>query len=511
MAVLRSRISTVAADLQSAAFYAQSQLPISELYRLLKAFYLNNGLYDEIYDVLVSVGEEEESLRPLRNPAYRVVEFYAAKMWPEPLPNALKVKTTNERIIVPIQQVWSWSNWTSMKQRLVRQLAIYGESFIKIVSPKDSQQVYYQVIDPTYAPDLTLDGRDFLTYIRFDIPRQERRDDDELEDWIFTEVWDKSDETLRMWKHQKGTGVDTHALGEPDRQTTFQADADIDFIPIVHVKLKDIGDDRGLGAFTQSLDKIHEANRMATRLHQMLWRYRSPIWALEANQSDSMGRPMPAPTFDKNTDSEVELGDDKLLRIPGNATLKALIPNVSWGDVITVLQDHMQEMEHDMPELAYWRLRDQGELSGRAVQLLLGDAVDKIVEARGNAFSGLIRANQMALTIGANKKLDGFSGLGDFESGALYHTLIAREIIPTPEMEKAQAAQTWQLGQVSKDGSLERVGWTDDELEIESERKEEQDDAAAERQEALLATQTVAAERRLNRGNDQPANTNVKS
>ena len=60
-------------------------------YNYLRAYYLSNGLYDVLRESFREIGYTPEALRPLRNPAYRVVEFYAAKLWPGALPDALPI------------------------------------------------------------------------------------------------------------------------------------------------------------------------------------------------------------------------------------------------------------------------------------------------------------------------------------------------------------------------------------------------------------------------------------
>lgn len=480
---MRSRISTQS-TLKSWVRYYETEKAPRDFYNLLKMYYLNNGLYDELYDALYSVSSHEESLRALRNPAYRAVEFYPAKLWPGRVDEAFKIEAKNKRVIEPIQRMWGWSNWAVQKQRVARWLALYGDWFVKV--PTNGERVWLQTLHPGTVTDFDVSERGFLNYIRIDVP-QKVRDGDTVKSKMYTEIWDKASQMMRTWLHDKGEMTEAAQLGKPTKQAHF-SDFGIDFIPIVYAPMRDVGEERGQGAFTQCIDKIDEANRMCTRLHQMLYRHNNVIWALRANAVDPTGRPMPAPTLDTDSDGEVSLAGEKLLRLPGNSELQSLVPNLSYGDALKILDAHMVELEHDLPELAYWRLRELGELSGKAVQLLLGDAIDKMIEVRGNAESGLIRANQMALTIGAAMKIDGFSDLGDYENGDLEHTFVAREIIPTPEHERASAVQQWVGAKVPLVSALQRVGWTSEEIAaMQREQKKEQEQGLRNKQ-ALLAT-----------------------
>lgn len=497
---LHSRISA-AADIKSWARYYETEQPPREMYKLLRMYYLNNGLYDELWDALYAVSAHEQGLRSLRNPAYRAVEFYPAKLWPGALPDALKIQAKNKAIVEPIQNVWQWSNWNAAKQRAARWVALYGDLFIKVAQPTDGSRVFFQLLEPQRVTDFDTDERNYLQYIRIDTPKT-RRNGDDTEAYTHTEVWDKGAGTLRIWEHDKDEEADIKSLPDPIVEMGIEEAFKVDFIPIVYAPMRDIGDARGLGAFTQCLDKIDEANRMCTRLHQMLWRHNNVVWALRANATDSSGRPIPAPDIDTDTDGEVTLGDNRLLKLPGNSTLESLVPNLSYGDALAILNAHMKELEQDLPELAYWRLRDLGELSGKAVQLLLSDAIDKLLEARSNAEAALVRADQMALTIGMKFRVFEQS-LGDYEDGALDHSFAAREAIPIPERERAETLDLYVRSQVPLATALGRVGWTQDEIAVmEKEKKKE------ERAKSQSMAATLLQAERMRGQEDEPNNGN---
>ena len=83
----------------------------AELYALLRQYYFSNGLYQNLARGMHDAGVANPAMRGLRNPAFRVVEFYVAALWPGQLPDCLPIETKNDRIVEPIQQVWTWSNW----------------------------------------------------------------------------------------------------------------------------------------------------------------------------------------------------------------------------------------------------------------------------------------------------------------------------------------------------------------------------------------------------------------
>jgi hypothetical protein len=289
------------------------------------------------------------------------------------------------------------------------------------------------------------------------------------ERWIEVEVWEKDftpdiddgiviidnqDGTLpqgrfRKWnfKHDPQVANDTQSLGEPD-EVKYITDFGIDFIPIVHAKFRDVGDDRGEACFDAVLDKIDEANRVATRLHQMQFRHNQPKWALAANAVDPISnRPIPAPQIGSGrtarADGEpntVTIGGEVYVRLPGSTTLTPLVAQLDYSSMLATLQDHLAEVQKDLPELAYYELRSSGaELSGRAIRLLLSDAIDRVLEARGNAYQALQRANAMALTMGKNAGLfTDFDAAWSYEEGSFDHSFSDLPVIVSSKLEEAE-------------------------------------------------------------------------
>jgi|SRR5579859_86525 len=421
-------------------------LRAAEMYRILRAYYFSNGMWDVIEDVLRRQGISREALKPLRNPAYRVVEFHAGHLWPGALPAALPIMADRDEIIKPIQQVWSWSNWAGEKQVAARHSALYGDLFIKVAQTPNLKRVYMQTIEPEHVTDFDTDERGFITYARFDVPRLRRNQDGTSSGYLHTEEWSKETGLFRVWESNTlfttYEYTDVSELGEPKTQVEI-ASMGIDFVPVVHAKFIDIGEDRGMGSFVPALDKIDEACRTVTRLHQMLFRNLGGVWALKANSLDGTGRPMPPPRIndtDGTTDDDgtITLGDDKLLKLPGLSELQSLVPSIDYDAALAILNAQMHELEQDLPELEMYRISESGNLSGRAVRLMLAPAIARLTEARGNAEAALIRADQMALTMGANA---GLWDVGTYEDGDFEHSFEERDILPNDELERAQAQQ----------------------------------------------------------------------
>lgn len=489
-----------------------------DLYNLLEAYYQNNGLYETAAAIY---GEtlQPESLAALRTPARRVVEFYTGAIWPGALPGALPISTENDRIIDPIHQVWLWSNWATKKQLAIRRFAIFGDMILKIARRDrvigedglevitEPSSVFIEVINPKHVPEggLILDERGNVTYIRIDVPKTRLNDSGTaVTAYTHTEIWDR--QTYRRYEHSQGFNAKISAMGLPLEEVPLE-EFGIDFVPFVYAPFCSIDDlARGVGAYTLALEKIDEVNRMTTRLHYLLFRYNKSIWALASNMVDSAGRPIVV-SLEEDAGGVMSLGDDEVLKLPGNATLESLVPGLAYDQYLAAIEGQAAELERDLPELAYSRLREKGELSGRAINLLLGDAIARAIEARGNAEDALVRAHKIALTMGQAAGL--FENIGTYEAGDYDHAFIERPIIRTTELDRAEVSKAYRDQGLALETTLARAGWQKEEIDealadIEAERNADQ---------TMLATAALEAARQYEAGQatngaDQPGGPN---
>lgn len=437
-------------------------------YDILRSYYYNNSLYDALRTQHSALAIPDIALKSLRNPIPLVVEFYADLLWPGVLPGALPIETNNERILDPIDQLWRWSNWNVEKQALARTFPLLGDMFLKIATRLDrlgEQRVYMQSIDPGDVTTFEADERGYLTYVRIDVAKTAQI--------THTEVWDKQAQIYRRWEHQQGVNAPLERLPNPVETLPFVTWG-IDFIPLVWQPFRATGAERGMAAFVTAIDEIDEANRQATRLAQMLFRHGKPLWAATTSGTDSTGRPIPPPQVgglrqqmsdDPKTDDIISL----------NGELTALVPNIPYGDALAILNAQLDSVRLKLPEITYAEIIQKGEMSNVALQTMLKPAISRLLEARANAEAGLIRAQQMALTIGRN--LGVWEGIGSYETGELNHTFAARPVIePSPE-ERATTLQTLTAAGVPLLTAAKMAGYSEREItEIDRERTKDRAD-----------------------------------
>ncbi len=434
-------------------------LPL-DFYRMLEAYYLNNGLYDASLQALYENGIWTAGMKALRNPAKRTVEFHVTHIWPGPLEKALPIVTDNPRILAPLQRVWNWSNWGVKKQLAARWFTLFGDWFCKVATSRDSAgkitRVFLQNIKPELVTDFETDERGNITFIRIDIPTSGPSGRASYH----TEVW--SNQGYQLFLHGLNPGTPVKQLGSPLISKRL-GEYGIDFVPFVHASFLDMGEKRGVGVFSLALDKIDEANRMATRLHQIIFRYNRPTVAIMANGTDVSGRPMASPKLSNERSANAQEHDDDVKSFPGSSRMEYLVANLNYQAHLDVINAQMRELEEDLPELSYYRQKELGSgISGRAVRLLLSQAVDRTIEARGNLETALVKADQMALTIGSVAGV--FSEIGAYEYGDFAHTFAEREVIPFSAQEQAETLSLERAAGVPLLTAARRRGWSGSEI-----------------------------------------------
>lgn len=453
-------------------------LPPVELYHLVWRYYAGNSVYDDLTLALKELNQPSEEIRELRNPAHRAVEFHVAKLFPGTLPSALPILApTNRHIIDPIHRIWRWSNFTATKQRHARFCGIFGDSFIKIaeVDRPEGRQVFKQVLDPRWVTDFQVDDFGVVEYIRIDVPQTERAYErgrfgmpgrHVTKHIAYTEIWDRT--RLRIYRHPAGRMKDADDLGVPPETDEEHG---LGFVPIVWAPFTDIGEGRGLGCYTAALSKIDEANRLATRLHALLFRNNNNNWVLRANQVDATGRPLPPPRLDglNGTSTEntpVQIGDDKVWRLPGQSELQSIIPSIDYNAALAILNAQLEELRNDLPELRYYDATAKSHVSGTALRAALADAADRVLEVRGNVEGALARANAYALHIAQRAGIEGFAPerIGTLAAGDFEHQFADRPVFPLTSAEAAQAVTVWVQAGVPLPVALRQEGWTEDEV-----------------------------------------------
>lgn len=446
------------------------ELTDRDLYAILRAFYLQNGLYEALRDVRFGVDADTANLKAIRNPSPAIIDFWSDKGFPSPLvlttprtaqqQDAEQQTTETDPLIDAIEQVWAWSNWRRRLPYVAWACALFGEVYLKVVADKARGRVWFEVIEPEYVFDFEEDERDNLTWIRLDVPKCDTdHETGETRRYTRTEVWSKADGTYRVWE------TDGDQYGKPlnqfgamiDEESGALAELDIDFLPFVRIPFREVGQKRGIGAILVLIEAMVEADLMATNLHGVLFNDLEATTVITRDGVDVNNRPLPPvsvrsaePQFDANghqiaspgrqTDGSVTLGKRTLVSLPGGAHLEHTVPPIDYDAALLIQQDHDTHLERLAPELAYSKISEMSgsDLSGRAIRFKLTPAVDRVEKVRPNLLDGLKAADMMAVTLGQVNGIAGFEGLGTFADGSLEHGFMEQAILPVSDYEDAQ-------------------------------------------------------------------------
>ena len=156
-----------------------------------------------------------------------------------------------------------------------------------------------------------------------------------------------------------------------------------------------------------------------------------------------------------------------------NAKPHAMIAEIDFPGVIQHITEILKELERDYPELKFDALRAAGEISGTALRVARQPTETKVTQRRANYDNGLVRAQQMALTIGGLRGYNNFGGfsLESYGSGALDHTIGSRSVFAVDPIDKlAEDKAFWQAAlEATKAGYplelyLIDAGWDEERL-----------------------------------------------
>lgn len=426
---------------------------------LLEEYHANNSLYETTRLLKYYLGIWNEDIRPLRTPVQRSVGFYVAKIAiGEP-----KISSESAAVRDAVSQIMENSNFQIVKALQIQKMALHGDVFRKAVV--ENGKPFHEVIETRFVTSYGEDNRGFLTEIRIDTPVEV-----DGVDKMRTEFWTVNDSLpyMAIWEHMQDATTPLEQLGDPIffRQLSRLG---VDFVPFVRSPFKNSGRMWGDSCVQHSLLKIDEANRQATRLHQILFRYNKPLWAVMANQVLPDGSPVAPPKFKQGTNTDktdAEMRDNSVLYFPGMSTIESLIPNVDYKAALDILLSEEKELEKDLPELLYYALPDKAsDISGEAIRNLLGAAVDRAQQAQSNYVEGTVRLNQMCITLGQVQGVFPAS-LGTFDSGATKHSIRFGEQFPVGAGEKATTlvSLVGAMGQENLKLAMQLSGYSEEEV-----------------------------------------------
>ncbi len=329
----------------------------------------------------------------------------------------LQVKAEPE-VEAAINRLWEWSEFQQEKYLLARYGACCGDAFIKVVDNRawelnpeaDAERPVLLNVLPPDAVSPRYDPHDRRRMLACKIEYVHGRD-------IHKEVI-TPDEVLLYDER------DPHRVVK-------RFDNPLGFIPIVHIRNVDIGEEFGLCSFHNLLPTVDALNELASFMFDIAKLYADPVivgrgmerGSLKKQTVDAEGRPVATVWWVPTPEGSFEF-----LEWRGN-----------MPDVLAFLDRIQTSIERNTPELTLSGLQDRRDVSGYSVSLHLVELARKIQEMRGNYFSALEKANRMALRI-----LE-MQGNADFGAGAsscrTEHRIIGDPILPVDDERQLRVLQ----------------------------------------------------------------------
>lgn len=458
----------------------------------------------------------QEDVKELRSPIYRLVKFWTAHVWNGPMKEAfaIQMRSTGEidaeaqkhlapdpktkNLMARIDDILRWSNMAQKREDYVRELVLKGGIAIKIAADtreeaSDPDRVILQNIHNEYVSEIEINDRLHVTRIRMDVPKTRYKEDETVEEYWITELWDMNG--MRRWEHDQGYGASVMSLGTPTRMTLeecgtakygLDGEALYKFLPWVYAPFEDVGETRGRDAWTAVYAKIRAANEMATWLPRMVFRNGGPLWAALSDFTDEKGLPLPAPELNAEGRLEgtsIELNGEPFISLTAR-DLKCLVPPIEYEQILRILEAQEVELEKDLPELVAYELiraAKQGQIAAATVRLLLEPAFAKVSQVTSNANEAMVRALQIALTVAQNMLAGGNTNFAEFSEEKIGSyvdkgfdfEIAPRDIYPLTDLERAQADVTLAQADAAMAANgipwpmiLERRGYSRDQIAI---------------------------------------------
>lgn len=444
-------------------------------YQVYWAFY-ENTIYRDIHKFAKSYRAAfglYKYIRNIYNPSYRLGEFWKAHLIGgalDPLagdgksvPSALPIQTENEPLRPALARVWEWSNWQTRKDILSLWGSVLGDAGIKIVDDVSRQKVYLQLVNPAIIKDVTLDNWGNVKAYTIEEERPDPRGSGTV---LYQEVATRNGDqvvyqTLRNGQLYAWDG-EIAQWSEP-----------YGFIPLVMIQHNNVGLNWGWSEMHPDQSKFREADDLASKLSDQVRKMVDAPWLFSGVSKPTQ---TPKTTGSEPSASRPEPGREEIPAIygPTGADAKPLVAPLDIGATREYIKSILEEIERDYPELSSGLYNVKGDISGRALRINQKPAEIKVQQRRPNYDNAIVRAQQMAISIGGFRGYDGFDGfsLESYAAGKLAHSIGNRPVFekdPADDLDLEKSL--WDVANAAKNAGipllvyLKRKGWTDGEIQ----------------------------------------------
>lgn len=410
-------------------------------YQLGQAYY-DNTAYSSIHSWVDGYKVQNglyKYIRPIYNPATKLVDFYGSIVWPGLLDSEagnkgaipIEVKDTadEDSLRKAISQVWLNSNWREGKDIHVMRGSMLGDAAIYIRDDPSRGDVSLEVLHPSVIKEVDIDRRGFVRSYTLEESRlfegkaftyTEKVEHGEGEEIIFRTYRNNAP---FAWPEN----TDANGVAQAEWSEMYG------FIPLVLTRHINIGSDWGLSAYGNYMPKFAQLDDIASKLYDQIRKaVESPGIVFGATA------PSTAPTMTTKTATtdRPQPGREQsnliYISTPG-ASFQSMVSNLDIAAVSAEIQNFLTQLETELPELNddVWG----GDARVEGVKAARAKVERKVTGVRSRYDSSIVYANQMAIAIGGFRGYEGFEGynLDSYKAGKLAHSVADRPVFPIDE------------------------------------------------------------------------------
>lgn len=417
------------------------------------------NVYREIHRYADEMKEQfglYDFIRPIFNPAYRLVEFYAQHLMGGTLDrkagdgaavaSALPILADNELIRPGIAKVWRDSNWQAKKETFTRYGAAMGDSPLMVADDPGRRCVTLKPIHPRTLTYFDRDDYGNCRAYRLD----DWKPDPEFDLRLgvpplvrYSETCVQVGESIVFTTYREGVEYDwrDYPEGLPEgRRVGPTWTEDYGFVPLVLVQHRDMGLGWGWSEMQPSLAKLHELDDAASKLGDALRVAVDPLWFYAGVADDDVSF---AADDETNGDDDAA-GRSRIKALYAKdpaAKAQALVFPLDIAAASAHIMKLVEEVQRDHPELNEDKAGAGASGASRRIDRERKEAL--VAQRRAGYDDGLVRAHQMCLSIGGAKGYPGFEGItaDSYARGDLEHSIGDRGVFAVDEMDRIAEKQ----------------------------------------------------------------------
>lgn len=385
-------------------------------YQLCDMYY-SNEQYSGLNRWLVQMQKQKGMyvhIRGIYNPVSRMVNLYSDKVYAGQLDykrfsrNSALPLVADELLLEPLRSILRNSNFNTIKNTYVRMGEKYGDVFLKVADDPDAGKVSIEILDPKKVKYVDKDMAGNIRELWIEYQTYDDRPD------IGTETRDRSVDT---W-------LDIYTKTEIKRYKNEQLVdtwANIHgFVPAVHAKAHDEGHKYGATRYNSARSKIDEINSQASLLNDSVRKMVIPLLV-------GVGARINEEAINRSMNSNDEI---TALSVGLGAEVDYLSPTIDIDSALRNVVQQIEELKEDIPELFLYKALESIPPSGVALRQMFDLSLSKINSAMGTYDDALMRVLQMAITVGAVGKYEGFTNfdIGSYDRGELNFEILPRSV-----------------------------------------------------------------------------------